>query len=203
MADTKWNAIAELNLESVRGKFAFRKGWWWRLGNDPQRVEKEYRQFLYLIVTHPGETVVPWSRDVDDFWHEHILNTAKYAADCDAIMGCMIHHNPHLPEGTREHSKAFFATRAMYWDAFKARISEGRGKTSGGAGCGSDMPVVFTSADSAPGHHGLHGGHSSDGGHHGGGGHAHGCGGHGAGHGCGGHGGGHGCGGHGCGSGGH
>jgi len=176
--DAKWQAIAAIDLGSIRQKLASKKSTWWHFWHSTARLEKEYRQFLFLIATNPGLTVVPWSQALDDFWHEHILDTAKYAADCNAVMGGFIHHNPHLPKGTMQHRDAFIATVKMYRAAFgeKAKL---RGRSaSDGAGCGAGMPVVFC---------GSQAGHS--GGHHGGGGH----------HGCGGHGGGHGCGGHGCG----
>jgi hypothetical protein len=187
--DEKWAKVAALDLGSVRRKFEFKKGWWWRARHDAQRVEREYRQFLYLIVANIGETVVPWSRDLDDLWHEHILDTAKYARDCKAIFGRFIHHNPHLPEGSIAHSKSAANTRKMYKSAFRESFDKGRRRTTAGAGCGADMPIVFCGS-SDTGHH------ASDGGHHDAG---HGCGGHSTGHGCGGHG----CGGHGCGGSGH
>jgi len=141
--DARWDKIAKLDLDAVREKFAFKKGWWWRLGHSALRTEKEYRQFLFLVVLSQGKTVVPWSRDVDDFWHEHILHTERYARDCAEILGSFIHHNPHLPEGSPAHSKALAETRQLYLGAFRERLRKSRG-SSGGIGCGSDMPVAFS-----------------------------------------------------------
>src|SRR5216683_6637122 len=45
------------------------------------RMELAYKRFLTLLVTHPEETIAP-SKDVDKFWHGHILDTLKYAEDC-------------------------------------------------------------------------------------------------------------------------
>jgi hypothetical protein len=206
--DAKWETIRALNLRSVKEKLKDRKGFWWRVWHDADRLEAEYRQFLYLIATNPGKTVVPWTQDLDDFWHEHILDTEKYAQDCNAALGSFLHHNPHLPKGSSQHDKAFSETRQMYRAAFKETVDKrSRGnRTSCGPGCTTFMPVVFCAS-----HHTSHGSGHHDAGHHDGGhgGHdggrgGHGCGGHsgGGGHGCGGHGcGGHGCGGHGCGSG--
>ena len=188
--DERWEKVAALNLNSVRKKFAFKKSWRWHLRRSVDKVERQYRQYLYLIVRNPDKTVVPWSRDLDDFWHEHILDTAKYAQDCNFILGAFIHHNPHLPEGSLSHSEASAETRKMYKAAFRESARKGRRRTSEDVGCGAGMTVVFCEGGTSTGHHS----HSGGGGHHGGG---HGCGGHG--HGCGGHGcGGHGCGGHGC-----
>jgi hypothetical protein len=199
--DERWNKIAGLELNAVRQKFAFKKGFWWRVRRDAGAVEREYRQFLYLIVCNPGQTVVPWSRDLDDFWHEHILHTAKYAADCQTIIGGMIHHNPHLPEGSAPHLKASAETRKMYIAAFRQSALKGRKRTATDVGGGNDAPVVFCDSPATVlhqpgGHHGIAGhhagGHHSAGGHHDAGGHSgshSSCGGHGGGHGCGGHGG--------------
>src|SRR5438067_1674776 len=197
--DERWEKIRAVDLNSVREKFLSRKGIFWRMRNNARRVEDEYRQFLYLIASNPGQTVVPWSQDLDDFWHEHILNTQKYARDCETIMGGFIHHNPHLPEGSPSHTKAFAATRQIYREAFKEKIRDRRGGTDS-PGCSTDMPVAFGDGGSSHAHH--HSGGHHGGGHHGGGhdaGGHHGCGGHSSGHGCGGHG----CGGHGCGGSGH
>jgi hypothetical protein len=189
--DERWEKVAALSLDSVRNKFAFKKSLWWNLRRSVDKVERQYRQFLYLIVCNPGKTVVPWSRDLDDFWHEHILDTTKYAQDCNFILGSFIHHNPHLPEGSLHHSEASAETRKMYVTAFRESARKGRKRTKEDVGCGAGMTVVYCAGGTSAGHH------SGGGGHHGGG--------HGGGHGCGGHGhgcGGHGCGGHGCGGGG-
>lgn len=106
------NLISELDLKAVKSKLKSRKGVWWNLWNDIDKLEKEYRQFLHLIDTAPEHSpVVPWSQALDDFWHEHILDTKKYEADCLRIFGRMIHHNPHLAKGTAAHTKAAKKTK--------------------------------------------------------------------------------------------
>lgn len=67
---------------------------------DPERVEcalHEYRQFLALMLWHPEAVLVP-SDDIDEVWHTHVLNTARYQADCEAIFGCFQHHFPSFGE---------------------------------------------------------------------------------------------------------
>jgi hypothetical protein len=193
--DAKWNNVAALDLNAVRRKFKTKKGWWWRTRSSARHVEDQYRRFLFLVISNPGETVVPWSRDLDDFWHEHILNTAKYANDCNAIFGGFIHHDPHLPEGSAPHARASAQTRQMYRAAFGKDVRAGTGRPRHDAGCGGDTSAALRDTMAPPGHHHGGGHQHSDGGHSGHGGH--GCGGHAGGHGCGGHGcGGHGCGGH-------
>jgi hypothetical protein len=38
---------------------------------------------------------------VDEFWHTHILQTMKYADDCQAVFGTFLHHNPHIGKLTQ------------------------------------------------------------------------------------------------------
>jgi hypothetical protein len=57
-------------------------------------METEYRRFLCLMATHPDEVLAP-SVDVDTFWHYHILDTMKYAADCEQAFGFFLHHYPY------------------------------------------------------------------------------------------------------------
>ena len=76
-----WKQIIGLDLKSVRDKFTAGKSWWWLLVNKPAQIENEYRQLLYLLASHPKERLVPWTEDLNEFWRQHILDTAKYAAD--------------------------------------------------------------------------------------------------------------------------
>jgi hypothetical protein len=58
-------------------------------------VEKEYRRFLCLMKLYPEEDTAPLV-DVDTFWHYHILDTMKYAADCEQVFGYFLHHYPYV-----------------------------------------------------------------------------------------------------------
>jgi len=63
---------------------------------DEDRVERalnEYKQFLALMHWHPEASLVP-SEDIDEVWHTHVLNTARYQADCEMIFGRFQHHAP-------------------------------------------------------------------------------------------------------------
>src|SRR5260221_346226 len=55
----------------------------------------EYKRFLTLSVKYPEETIAP-SKDVDKFWHGHILDTMKYAEDCQIVSGYFLHHSPYF-----------------------------------------------------------------------------------------------------------
>ncbi len=67
-----------------------------------------YRAFLYLCKHYPKEIIVP-PREVDEFWHLHILDTRNYHTDCQKIFGYYLHHFPYaglegtdLPDGQEE-----------------------------------------------------------------------------------------------------
>ena len=159
MSTEKWNQIKNLDLSSIKTKFISNKGFWWGLWGDPNEVEAEYRQFLYLIALNPGKSVVPWSKDMDDFWHCHILDTDKYTKDCQELFSKYVHHNPHLPIGSDKQVKTFNETKQMYRDAFKDKAKNKDDSSS--AGCSTIMPVVFcASADSS--HHCNDSSHSHD-----------------------------------------
>ncbi len=43
----------------------------------------------------PEEAIAP-DRNADKFRHGHILDTMKYAEDCDNVFGCFLHHFPYF-----------------------------------------------------------------------------------------------------------
>lgn len=55
----------------------------------------EYKRFLALKRTYPHKDIVP-HKAIDDFWHQHILDTQKYADDCEIIFGYFLHHYPYF-----------------------------------------------------------------------------------------------------------
>jgi len=52
---------------------------------------EEYSRFLVLASC--GIRVSPCP-DVDRVWHDHILHTRQYAADCASVLGMFLHHTP-------------------------------------------------------------------------------------------------------------
>lgn len=58
-------------------------------------VEGLYRKFLALTIRYPERKLCP-NGPVDEFWHAHILDTQKYAADCEQLFGEMLHHYPYF-----------------------------------------------------------------------------------------------------------
>jgi hypothetical protein len=92
---TAVDAINALDLGAIKTKLMHRasgEGW---SAAYADAVEIEYRRFLTLMKLYPNEATAPLV-DVDTFWHYHILDTAKYAADCASAFGYFLHHYPYL-----------------------------------------------------------------------------------------------------------
>jgi hypothetical protein len=89
-----WGAIDGLDFERIKAKLLHRH----RGAMTSQAVaqaEAGYRQFLKLAAKYPEAPVVP-NEAVDEFWHMHILDTQRYASDCERIFGYIVHHDPYL-----------------------------------------------------------------------------------------------------------
>ena len=91
-------AISDLDLGPVKVKLMHQQsGEGWDQAQ-AEAVEAEYKRFLHLMRAYPDALLAP-SREVDTFWHYHILDTMKYAADCAATFGYFLHHNPNVGLG--------------------------------------------------------------------------------------------------------
>lgn len=89
-----WQAIDELDFDRMKQKMLHGKRSTWTL-DTLAHAEEGYRRFLKLAAKYPQMPVVP-SEAVDDFWHAHILDTQRYAADCARIFGGVLHHDPYV-----------------------------------------------------------------------------------------------------------
>jgi hypothetical protein len=120
--ENKWKQILALDLTTVKANFMRRKSrwqrFWWKRKFNIDAVEYEYKKFLYLVCTNPDKCIVPWNDELDNLWHEHILDTRKYAADCNLIYGKIIHHNPNLPQGTPAHTNHWQETKRLLKTSF-------------------------------------------------------------------------------------
>ncbi|MCS6978027.1 MAG: glycine-rich domain-containing protein-like [Gemmatales bacterium] len=84
---------------------------------DPDAAELAYRRFLTLHKRYPNRTLVP-SALIDLVWHYHILDTRKYAEDCNRIFGYFLHHDPYfgIDEETREQNRLAWADTQALWE---------------------------------------------------------------------------------------
>jgi hypothetical protein len=131
------DAIDLIDLEPIKLKLIQKlsgKGW---TPEFAEAVEQEYRRFLILAKLHPDETIVP-SVEVDKFWHQHILDTARYARDCQIVFGYFLHHNPYLGLGlegddSEEREEACTRTSELYEQSFGEPSMAARAATAAGA----------------------------------------------------------------------
>ncbi len=87
--------IPQLDLEVVKSSVA-KKNPTWDLDRLNDAVQ-EYLRFLAMCKHSPSANITP-PHDVDEMWHTHILNTVKYAEDCEGYFDCFLHHHPWMGE---------------------------------------------------------------------------------------------------------
>ena len=114
-------AVFALNLDPIKFKLMDRKeghGW---TREEADRHELEYRRFLALVAKYPDAVITP-DANVDKFWHGHILDTMKYAEDCQAVFGYFLHHFPYFgmrdAEDAANLAEAAAQTRRLYEQEF-------------------------------------------------------------------------------------
>jgi len=98
MSTNDFAAFAALDLAPIKTKLMHvdsGEGW---SALRADAVETEYRRFLYLMKKYPDAEASP-TVDVDTFWHYHILDTMKYARDCETVFGYFLHHYPYVGIG--------------------------------------------------------------------------------------------------------
>lgn len=152
-------ALESLDLGPIKFKLMHREDGdgWTRARAD--RVEILYRRFLTLIAKHPDRTIVP-TKEIDEFWHAHILDTEKYARDTMTVFGFFLHHFPYF--GMRGEAdrmamnKAFQETLKCYrsefgsaWPDYFANEHE-CGEFCGGGNCGGDSIARLPAISGVP-----------------------------------------------------
>lgn len=103
-------AIQGLDLESVKLRVMdpeLGEGWTKEYADG---IEVAYKNYLVMLTKYPDDIEdILISKDVDEFWHAHILHTKKYADDCQKIFGNFLHHDPQ----PRERSSAEIQRRSV------------------------------------------------------------------------------------------
>lgn len=101
-----WLAIDALDFARMKAKLLHRRDGQWT-PETVARAEAGYRQVLKLAAQYPGTAIVP-NEEVDQFWHAHILDTRRYADDCERIFGFVLHHNPYVGiDGADDEARLF------------------------------------------------------------------------------------------------
>ena len=95
------SAIQALDLEPVKLRAMdaeLGEGWTREYADS---IELAYKNYLTMLVKYQDDAEdILLSKDVDEFWHTHILQTRKYAEDCEKVFGNFLHHEPHVGERT-------------------------------------------------------------------------------------------------------
>ena len=146
-------AIQALDLDPIKFKIMNREeveGW---SREYVDRMETAYKRFLTLLVKYPEETIAP-SKDVDKFWHGHILDTMKYAQDCENVFGFFLHHFPYFgmrgEEDAKNLEKAGSTANRLYEQEFGEAVPSrslddaafcGASAKADAAFCGASKPA--------------------------------------------------------------
>lgn len=90
ICDFNFDREREILMSPIRG-FEYN-------GSHVDEMECEYKKYLLLRLMHPNQRL-PMSKDVDDFWHVHVLNTRSYQRFINEVGGGLfIHHAPTISE---------------------------------------------------------------------------------------------------------
>ena len=127
--DAVISAIRALDLESVKSRVMDQElgeGW---SREYAESVDQAYRHYLAMLVKYPEHAEdIMLSKDVDEFWHTHILQTVKYADDCQAVFGNFLHHDPHIgprtPADLEKRAALADKTRRLYEQEFGAQNAD-------------------------------------------------------------------------------
>jgi len=141
-------AINALDLESVKVRLMdpeLGEGWTREYADG---IEQGYRNYLTMLAKYQDHAEdILLSKDVDEFWHTHILQTIKYTEDCEVVFGKYLHHAPHIGEVTQTDVEKRTAlaekTRHLYEREFG---SEGDSEAAWSGGAIKAGNAAFSSA---------------------------------------------------------
>ena len=119
--------LKNLDLGPIAYKLIHRKeGLGWTKARAKQAIAR-YIMFLSLIYLYPNQPIVP-TAEIDQVWHLHILDTGKYADDCQMLFGEFIHHFPYYGlrgKGDRKNwQQAFTQTQQLFQKHFATDITK-------------------------------------------------------------------------------
>jgi hypothetical protein len=121
---TKASVSVEQRIELIRGSLDLtkvidkaRENHRW---NEAQTAEATewYLKHLALSSMYPNKPIAAISRAGDDVWHQHVLDTRKYAADCHHVFGRFLDHVPIYGAPSAAEKAAYAETVAMYRAVF-------------------------------------------------------------------------------------
>jgi hypothetical protein len=142
-------AAMDLSMILAKAQHPLPEGLGW---SDTQCTEAEtwYRRFWHLILLYPDQRFVP-NKPIDDLWHLHILDTAAYRRDCDAVLGYFLDHYPYwgIDGDAAGRDAAFDHTNHLYRSVFGSDCrsmvafrTDASVCGGGGGRCGIGLPLV-------------------------------------------------------------
>jgi hypothetical protein len=135
-------AFLELDLSAIKFALALKpQGPKWSIART-ESVEADYKKFLYLNAINPAREMVP-SRDIDEFWHTHILDTQKYVEDCQILFGRYLHHFPYSGTGGEADAQNYQSLRAETDKLFVAEFGYSPLALEEGAMCKGSKDIGF------------------------------------------------------------
>ncbi|MES2615220.1 MAG: hypothetical protein V4591_07390 [Bdellovibrionota bacterium] len=122
--------IYSLNFDRIINKMVS-DGW---IKMDAEKSFQMFKNFLFLQKKYPEfKSLVP-SEDIDECWHNFILDSIAYVDMSEKLFGKYLHHYPYfgLDDSGNKDSKilgdAFAATQDLYFKEFGERIVSTRSK---------------------------------------------------------------------------
>lgn len=120
------NSIDAIDFSHVVNKLITQQGW---LRKDAERVCRMYKNYLLLQKKYGKDHLLPPTQEIDEFWHNHILDTAKYHSDCMQIFGRYLHHDPNTVTDKNSYlnaETAFNMMLALYLKEFGENVQQVR-----------------------------------------------------------------------------
>ena len=117
-------------------------------------IEAAYKTYLTMLAKYPEHAEdIMLAKDVDEFWHTHILQTMKYADDCEQVFGALpapqsARRPAHRRRICRSAPQLAEKTRALYEQEFGATASAGPASRASGVleRCGEADSAAYSSA---------------------------------------------------------
>ncbi|MGB6296482.1 MAG: glycine-rich domain-containing protein-like [Rivularia sp. (in: cyanobacteria)] len=121
------NKLKQLDLKSIAYQLMHSSDEKWTFEQTHQAINR-YSMFLCLIYLYPNRKLVP-TQEIDRVWHHHILDTMKYAQDCELLFGRFIHHFPYFGKrGKTDRDNlytAFAETQTLFQEHFGINLTTG------------------------------------------------------------------------------
>ncbi len=120
--------VGTIDLDMVKVKLVREHGWTEARADS---VEIAYRRFLALCMMFPDKQIAP-TPDIDDMWHQHILDTRAYADDTKRVFGEFLHHHPYAGMNGEDDAQALATAYAETAELYRSHFADvyGDGETT-------------------------------------------------------------------------